>query len=153
MLKIDHGKRSELGLVPLCLLPLDLPPSNALSFVLVYWHLTDWILLGHKSCRTKVPRIFRTFVPNFVPNLAPNFFRGFEKGLAGRGWRRKGAKKQRKFIPRIMFPFSQGWHRTKSAEKRPESLAQEGSPRANPLCPPTPCRNFCFLKEFLCFFS
>ena len=30
-------------------------------------------LLGQKSCRTKVPRIFRIFVPNFPPNFAPNF--------------------------------------------------------------------------------
>ena len=38
------------------------------------------VLLGQHSCRTKVPRISRVFVPNFAPNLAPNFprnFRGF----------------------------------------------------------------------------
>ena len=37
-------------------------------------------MLGQKSCRTKVSRIFRIFVPNFAPNIAPNFsriFRGF----------------------------------------------------------------------------
>ena len=34
-------------------------------------------LLGQKSCRTKVPRIFRIFVPNFAPNFAPNFPRSF----------------------------------------------------------------------------
>ena len=36
--------------------------------------------LGQKSCRTKVSRIFRFFVPDFAPNFAPNFpriFRGF----------------------------------------------------------------------------
>ena len=36
--------------------------------------------LGQKSCRTKVPRIFRIFVPDFLPNFPPNFprnFRGF----------------------------------------------------------------------------
>ena len=34
---------------------------------------------GRKSCRTKVPQIFRVFVPNFAPNHASNFpiFRGF----------------------------------------------------------------------------
>ena len=31
-------------------------------------------------------------------------------------------------------------HREKGTEKRPESLAYEGFPRANPLCPPTPFR-------------
>ena len=29
--------------------------------------------LSQKSCRTKVPRIFRIFVPNFAPNFAPEF--------------------------------------------------------------------------------
>ena len=33
--------------------------------------------LGQKSCRTKVSRIFRFFVPNFAPNFAPNFLRIF----------------------------------------------------------------------------
>ena len=33
--------------------------------------------LGQKSCRTKVSRIFRFFVPNFAPNFAPNFPRIF----------------------------------------------------------------------------
>ena len=36
-------------------------------------------LLGQKSCRTKVSRIFRIFVPNFAPNFAPNFPRIFRK--------------------------------------------------------------------------
>ena len=36
--------------------------------------------LGQKSCRTKVSRIFRIFVPNFAPNFAPNFPRIF-RGL------------------------------------------------------------------------
>ena len=35
-------------------------------------------LLGQKSCRTKVPRIFRIFVPDFAPNFAPNFPRIFQ---------------------------------------------------------------------------
>ena len=30
-------------------------------------------LLGQKSCRTKVSRIFRIFVPGLAPNFAPNF--------------------------------------------------------------------------------
>ena len=34
-------------------------------------------ILGHKSCRTKLSRIFRIFGPNFAPNFAPNFPRIF----------------------------------------------------------------------------
>ena len=36
--------------------------------------------LGQKSCRTKLSRIFRMFVPSFAPNFAPNFLRIF-RGL------------------------------------------------------------------------
>ena len=36
------------------------------------------VLLGQESCRTKVSRIFRIFVPNFAPNFAPNFPRIFD---------------------------------------------------------------------------
>ena len=42
-----------------------------------YWHglcnffLAAW--LGQKSRRTKVPRIFRIFIPNFAPNSALDF--------------------------------------------------------------------------------
>ena len=45
-----------------------------------------------------------------------------------------------KIAPRIMSTFFQG-NRKKDAEKMLESLAQEGFPRAKPLCPPTPFRN------------
>ena len=34
-------------------------------------------ILGQKSCRTKLPRIFRIFVLNLAPNFAPNFPRIF----------------------------------------------------------------------------
>ena len=34
-------------------------------------------VFGQKSCRTKVSRIFRVFVPNFAPNFAQNFPRFF----------------------------------------------------------------------------
>ena len=37
-------------------------------------------VLGQKSCRTKVSRIFRIFVPDFLPNFPPNlpeFFKDF----------------------------------------------------------------------------
>ena len=35
------------------------------------------VSLGQKSCRTKVPRIFRIFDPDFAPNFSPNFPRIF----------------------------------------------------------------------------
>ena len=40
-----------------------------------------------ESCRTKIPRIFRIFVPNFAPNFAPNpriFLRTFRASFRGR---------------------------------------------------------------------
>ena len=39
---------------------------------------------GQRSCRTKVSRIFRIFVPNFAPNFAPNFSRIFRASFRGR---------------------------------------------------------------------
>ena len=51
---------------------------------------------GQKSCRTKVPRIFRFFVPNFAPNFALNFpriFRGvFVLRFVGDGDQKKLTK-------------------------------------------------------------
>ena len=55
----------------------------------------DW--LGQKSCRTKVPRIFRIFVPNFAPNF-PRIFRGvFVLCFVGIGDQKKFAKNPRLF--------------------------------------------------------
>ena len=58
-------------------------------------------LLGQKSCRTKVPRIFRIFVPNFAPDFAPNFpriFRGFFMlRFMGNGDQKKFTKNPRHF--------------------------------------------------------
>ena len=60
-----------------------------------------FIFLGQKSCRTKVPRIFRIFVPNFAPNVAPNFpriFRGvFVLRFVGNGDQKKFTKNPRLF--------------------------------------------------------
>ena len=42
------------------------------------------VLLGQKSCRTKVPQIFQIFVPNFAPNFAPNFLRSFRASFHGK---------------------------------------------------------------------
>ena len=54
------------------------------------------LLLGPKSCRTKVPRIFRIFVPNFAANFAPDFpriFRGvFVLRFVGNGDQKKFTK-------------------------------------------------------------
>ena len=45
-------------------------------------------VLGQKSCRTKVPRIFRFFVPNFFPEFcsefSPNFLRSFHASFRGK---------------------------------------------------------------------
>ena len=71
----------------------------------------------------------------------PRFsFSQVQEGLEGGGWRLTRPKIQQKLIPGIVFPFSQGpgWHRKKSTEKRSESLAWEGSPRAKPPLPANP---------------
>ena len=67
--------------------------------------------------------------------------RGFEKGLAGGGWRPGVPKIQQKCPPELRPATSSGGI-GKWAEKRPEFRAWEGFPCANPLCPPTPFRNF-----------
>ena len=59
------------------------------------------IFLGQKSCRTKVPRIFRIFVPDFLPNFPPNFPRIFQGFLVlrfvGNGDQKKFTKNPRHF--------------------------------------------------------
>ena len=59
------------------------------------------ILLGQKSCRTKVPRIFRFFVLDFAPNFAPNFPRIFQRffvlHFVGNGHQKKFTKNPRHF--------------------------------------------------------
>ena len=63
--------------------------------------LSAYYLLGQRSGRTKVPRIFRIFVPNFLPNFAPNFpriFRGvFVLCFPGNGDQKKFTKNPRPF--------------------------------------------------------
>ena len=58
-------------------------------------------LLGQKSCRPKVLRIFKIFGPNFAPNFAPNFsriFRGFfVLRFVGNGDQKKFTKNPRHF--------------------------------------------------------
>ena len=59
------------------------------------------VLLGQKSCRTKISRIFRNFVPNFAPNFAPNFPRIFRRvfvlRFVGNGDQKKFTKNPRPF--------------------------------------------------------
>ena len=59
------------------------------------------ILLGQKSCRTKVPRIFRIFVPNFAPNVAPNLPDFFEEFSCFVSWETE----TRKISPKIPAIF------------------------------------------------
>ena len=83
--------------IPRSSFPAYTRPSHVLFSRESKWGLSKWGLkalvnncprlpivfvsvLGQKSCRTKVPRIFRIFVPNFAPNLALNFHRIF-RGL------------------------------------------------------------------------
>ena len=70
-------------------------------------YVERFLLLGQKSCRTKVSRIFRIFVPNVAPNFAPNFpriFRGlFVLRFVGDGDQKNSQKNPRHFqynIPR-----------------------------------------------------
>ena len=74
--------------------------------------------------------------------LSTECIRGFEKGLAGGGWRQTNPPKEAKNILQKCVPLLPRGHRKKGTEKRPESLVFQGFPRANPLCPPTPFRNF-----------
>ena len=88
------------------------------------------------------PEFFRNFfrkVPA-VLGVWPNY-----SEVSNRGWRegvgdKRTPKKNPKSSPE-MCPPSRG-HREKGIEKRPESLAFKGFRHANPLCPPTPFRNF-----------
>ena len=68
--------------------------------------------------------------------------RRFRKGVGGRGLAtNKPSKKSTKVLQKCVPILLRG-HRKKGTEKRPKSLGFEGFLRANPLCPPTPFRNF-----------
>ena len=60
--------------------------------------------------------------------------------------KRQGQKYAQNRPPELCPHSPEGEHRERGreggAERRSESLAWEGSPRANPLCPPIPFRNF-----------
>ena len=56
-------------------------------------------------------------------------FRGFEKGLAGGGWRPIAAKKKKEYgksVPQNGVLLLRRGHREKRAEKRPESTVLGG---------------------------
>ena len=55
--------------------------------------------LGPKSCRTKVPQIFRIVVPNFAPNFAPNFPLFFEEFSCFVSWETETRKIHQKSPP------------------------------------------------------
>ena len=69
------------------------------------------------------------------------YFQRFQKGVGGRGLAttkppRRAQKVLQKCVPLLLRGALEKGYR-----KRPESLAHEEFPRANPLCPPTPFRN------------
>ena len=62
----------------------------------------EWVgvkVLGQKSRRTRVSRIFRYFVPNFAPNFAPKFARIF-RGFFVLRFMRNGDQKKFTYNPR-----------------------------------------------------
>ena len=69
--------------------------------------------------------------------------------VSKRGWRewvatnRPPKKTAEKVLQNCVALLLRG-HRKKGTEKRPQSLAQEGLLRGNPLCPPTPFETFEF---------
>ena len=118
-MSVDDGVSKQFGPQSMSSCPGSSPLNRSLRS---WWlasgrftelHLRNWVhhirailcgcsdLLGQKSCRTKVSRIFRIFVPNFAPNFAPNFpriFRGlFVLRFVGDGEQKKFTKNPRHF--------------------------------------------------------
>ena len=62
---------------------------------------------------------------------------GLQSKVSKRGWR-EGVGDKQTLTKKAKKTLQKCLHR----EKRPESLAFQGFRRANPLCPPTPFRNF-----------
>ena len=106
------------------------------------------------ACRGRPPRRAPYLHPPSSPELV--FFadcqnQRFRKGVGGRGLATNKAPKRAQKALQKCVPILLRGHRKKGTEKRPKSLAFEGFLRANPLCPPTPFRNFCqeTKKKFL----
>ena len=104
------------------------------------------VKLGQKSCRPKVPRIFKIFVPNFAPNFS-RIFRGFfVLRFVGNGDQKKFTKNPRHFsmqnsqanTKRIFTTFF--WRAGKvtfffpSSFWRPLLTFTDSAPLAAPLC-------------------
>ena len=85
-----------------------------------------WI--KHRAVRNNAPAVSKVYPRHNCQK--------FREGVGGRGWRPAGAKIQQN-VPRSCVPLLITGDRKKDAEKRPESVAWEGFPRANPLHPPT----------------
>ena len=115
-----------------------------------------WVRLGFENPSTSYrigkprnsempPNIQRMRFPELpfqipLPETQKNkirIFGGFGRGLATNKPLKRAQKVLQKCVPILLRR-----HRKKGTEKRPKSLAFEGFLRANPLCPPTPFRNF-----------
>ena len=69
-------------------------------------------------------------------------YQRFRKGVGGRGLATSSVQNTAKMPPRIVSSYFIRGHRKKGGRKKPEFRVWEGFPCANPLCPPTPSRNF-----------
>ena len=99
--------------------------------------------------------LFSPFPPPSHPAsefFTVSFCQRFRKGVGGRGLAINKPPKRAQKVPQKCVPLLLRGHRKKGAEKRPESLVFEGRLRANPLCPPTPFRNFWFCPLSTCMF-
>ena len=93
---------------------------------------------------------YRKVWPDLVPVACPppsrtqmkSNIQRFRKGVGGRGLATNSAQNTAKHVSQNSVPLLIRGHRKKKTEKRLEFMVWEGFPCANPLCPPTPFRNF-----------
>ena len=83
----------------MCTLTCAMPHENKAKCV-VRCPSVMLYLLGQKSCRTKVPRIFQIFVPNFAPNF-PWIFEEFSCFLSWETETRKNSPTSPAIFPRV----------------------------------------------------
>ena len=119
-------------------------------------------LLTHKLCEKAAnpgttSRLTRRKTGKVHPPELPKrrrrfseLFQRFRKGVGGRGLATNKPRKRAQKVLQKCVPILLRGHRKKGTEKRPKSLAFEGFLRANPLCPPTPFRNFSELLLWRC---
>ena len=90
----------------------------------------QWIIscnsLGQESCRAKVSRIFRYFVPSFAPDFAPNFPRIVRRLFALRfvGDGDQKQKKNQQKSPSFLNAKFPGKHEKKKCTKSSEEQAK-----------------------------